>query len=611
MQNNILFSNGQDEAILSERNEQEQFQSDLSNEDEDSNDQIENEEEQEMNPKDSQTPTFPEQQIIKDETKKKDIKETCLEKIKAYIGFGNRDLFINEKIGSIFFLPISSNWTLKIQVTIAQIIIAITSLSLFIGVQFIGQKILFDTVQQWTNNNVSELLQKQICEITIDFVQLLINTRENEIQLVNVTLDLIQSETLRYNGLLYKMDDQLPNSTRMYLPNISIIDQYTLNHVTYSLLSEQQISEKKIRNYLSINNIMYYNYQSMGSTFFWIFDDGFMMQYPGVNVTDVKIYNEYRIQMYKSRRYISHIPLEHTYDPILNEILQREVLPITDINNKQIGLIFCERKPFTLYMLFYSIATNNQYNYTLFLFTEQNDIIYYQKQEYEINIEEFQQVIKTMNTDDDSKLKKINLSKYLVNSESVEQYIHFYQGDLSGQQFLFAYVNYSGLLVGIFQPSYLPNEDIELQKNIYQKKIDNFNKKLIPIALSIPIVYIIICVFYMVRYIKPLQRITEYADQLLKKSQNFDEKQFEKQFNDSTGDDLIQQLTSLFAKLMGNLNKSKQLKKQEIIEFYNKQTYPKNQKSRDVTPIINEVKKIKLDSIVRDPGVLQFPNLDD
>ncbi|CAD8155974.1 unnamed protein product [Paramecium pentaurelia] len=611
MQNNILFSNGQDEAILSERNEQEQFQSDLSNEDDESNDQIENEEEQEMNPKDSQTPTFPEQQIIKDETKKKDIKETCLEKIKAYIGFGNRDLFINEKIGSIFFLPISSNWTLKIQVTIAQIIIAITSLSLFIGVQFIGQNILFDTVQQWTNNNISELLQKQICEITIDFVQLLINTRENEIQLVNVTLDLIQSETLRYNGLLYKMDDQLPNSTRMYLPKISIIDQYTLNLVTYSLLSEQQISEKKIRNYLSINNIMYYNYQTMGSTFFWIFDDGFMMQYPGVNVTDIKIYNEYRLQMYKSRRYISYIPLEHTYDPILNEILQREVLPITDINNKQIGLIFCERKPFTLYMLFYSIATNNQYNYTLFLFTDQNDIIYYQTQEYEINIEEFQQVIKTMNTDDDSKLKKINLSKYLVHSESVEQYIHIYQGDLSGQQFLFAYVNYSGLLVGIFQPSYLPNEEIELQKNIYQKKIDNFNKKLIPIALSIPIVYIIICVFYMVRYIKPLQRITEYADQLLKKSQNFDEKQFEKQFNDSTGDDLIQQLTSLFAKLMGNLNKSKQLKKQEIIEFYNKQTYPKNQKSRDVTPIINEVKKIKLDSIVRDPGVLQFPNLDD
>ncbi|CAD8164187.1 unnamed protein product [Paramecium octaurelia] len=611
MQNNILFSNGQDEAILSERNEQEQFQSDISNEEEDSNDQIENEEEQEMNPKESQTPTFPEQQIIKDETKKKDIKETCLEKIKAYIGFGHGDLFINEKIGSIFFLPISCNWTLKIQVTIAQIIIAITSLSLFIGVQFIGQNILFDTVQSWSKNNVQELLQKQILEITIDFVQLLINTRENEIQLINVTQNLIQSESLRYNGILYKMDDKLPNSTNQYISDTSIIDQYTLNFATYSLLLNDVIPEKRIRNYLSINNIMYFNYQSMGSFFFWIFDDGFMMQYPGVNVTDLELFNKYRLKMYRDRRYASHIPLEHTYDPVLKEMLQREVLPITDANNTQIGLIFCERQPFILYMLFNSIAINSQYNYTIFLLTEETDIIDYQEQEYQIDIEEFQQIIKTMNSDDDSKLRKINVSKYLTGQAKVESYIVIYQGELSGQQFLFAYINYSGLVLGIFQPTYLPIEEVELQKDIYEKKVDNFNKKLIPIALSIPILYIIICVFYMVRYIKPLQRITEYADQLLKKSQNFDEKQFEKQFNDSTGDDLIQQLTSLFAKLMGNLNKSKQLKKQEIIEFYNKQTYPKNQKPRDVTPIINEVKKIKLDSIVRDPGVLQFPNLDD
>lgn len=56
----------------------------------------------------------------------------------------------------------------------------------------------------------------------------------------------------------------------------------------------------------------------MGSTFIWIFDDGFMMQYPGVNVTNVKLFNEYRLNLYNSRRSLSHIPLENTYDPILN-----------------------------------------------------------------------------------------------------------------------------------------------------------------------------------------------------------------------------------------------------------------------------------------------------
>ncbi|CAD8073491.1 unnamed protein product [Paramecium primaurelia] len=610
MQNIELFSNDQDEAILSERNEQEQFQSESSKEDDNSSDSIQNEEEQEMNPKESQTSTFPEQQIIKDETKKKDIKETCLEKIKSYIGFGHSDLFQNERIGSIFFLPIPSRWPLKIQVTIAQIIIAFTSLSLFVGVQQIGENILFNTVQQWTKNNVSQLLQKQICEITIDFVQILIKTQENDIQLINVTLSLIQSESLRYKDILYKIDNQIPNSSKNYVTNGGIIDQYTLNIATYSLLKDQQISENKIRTYLSINNIMYYNYQTLGSNFIWIFDDGFLMQYPGVNVTDIKKFNEYRLQMYNSRRNLSHIPLEYTYDPVLNQILQREVLPIMDINNKQIGLIFCERKPFLLYILFYQIAINNQYNYTLFLFSQENDILYYEEQEYKINIEEFQQLLKTMNTDD-SKLKKINISQFLFESTSVFSYFELYQGDLSNQEFILAYCNYQGLYFGIFQPTFLANEEVEFQKIKYYQKIDSFNKQLIPIALSIPIIYIIFCVFYMVRYIKPLQRITEYADQLLQKSQNFDEKQFEKQFNNSKGDDLIQQLTSLFAKLMGNLNKSKQLKKQEIIDFYNKQTYPKNQKSRDVTPIINQVKKIKLDQIVRDPGVLQFPNLDD
>ncbi|CAD8077365.1 unnamed protein product [Paramecium sonneborni] len=603
---NMLFQNPQDEAILSERNEQEQFQSDLSNDDQDSNDEIDNEEEQEMNPKESQTPTYQEQQIIKDEAKKKDIKETCLEKIKAYIGFGHRDLIINEKIGSIFFLPISSKWRLKVQVTVAQIIIALTSLSLFIGVQQLGSRILFDTVQQWTKNSVSMLLQKQICEITVDFVQLLISNRENEIQMVDVTLNLIQSGTLKYNGILYDMNDQIPNSTKKYLPDTGIIDQYTLTVATFSLLSDQQIPESKIRTYLSINNIMYFNYQNMGSTFFWIFDDGFMMQYPGINVTDNKQFNEYRLNMYNSRRNLSDIPLEHAYDPVLNQNLQREVLPITDFNNTKIGLIFCERRPFTLYMLFYSLTINYQYNYTLFLLTPENDILYYEKQEYEINIDEFQYALKTMNKDD-SLLIKINFQQYLKDSASVASYIEFYEGDLSNQKFMLAYVNYSGLLLGIYQPSYIPNEEIKLQEQNYHLKKDSYNNKLTPIALAIPFLYIIICVFYMVRQIKPLQKITEYADQLLKKSQKYDEKYF----NPTTAEDPIQKLTSLIASLIGNLNKSKQLKKQEIIEFYNKQTYPINQKARDVSPIIHEVKKIQLEKIVKDPEVMQFPNLDD
>ncbi|CAK82545.1 unnamed protein product (macronuclear) [Paramecium tetraurelia] len=611
MQNIELFSNAQDEAIMSERNEREQFQSDSSKEDDNSNDDsIQNEEEQEINPKESQGSTFPEQQVIKDETKKKDIKETCLEKIKAYIGFGHSHLLLNERIGSIFFLPIPSRWPLKIQVTIAQIIIAITSFSLFVGVQQIGQNILFDTVLQWTNNNVSSLLQKQICEVTIDFVQILIKTRENEIQLMNVTINLIQSGTLRYKDVLYSIDNQIPKSSKKQISKEGIIDQYTLDVATYSLLKDQQVSENQIRKYLSINNIMYYNYQTLGSTFFWIFDDGFMMQYPGLNVTNVKLFNEHRLKMYNSRRYLTNIPIEHTYDPILGSILQREVLPINDDNNNQIGLIFCERMPIMLFLLFNQIAINNQYNYTLFLLSSENDILHYEEREYKINIEEFQELIKTINTED-SKLKKMNISKFHFDSISVSSYFELYYGELQDQCFILAYINYKGIFLGIFQPTFLPKQEIGFQKRTYSKKVDSFNQKLIPLALSIPILYIILCVFYMVRYIKPLQRITEYADQLLKKSQNFDENQFEKQFTNSTGDDLIQQLTSLFAKLMGNLNKSKQLKKQEIIDFYNKQTYPKNQKPRDVTPIINQVKKIKLDSILRDPGVLQFPNLDD
>ncbi|CAD8163255.1 unnamed protein product [Paramecium octaurelia] len=611
MQNIELFSNAQDEAILSERNEQEQFQSDSSKEDDNSNDDsIQNEEEQELNPKESQGSTFPEQQIIKDETKKKDIKETCLEKIKAYIGFGHSNLLFNERIGSIFFLPIPSRWPLKIQVTIAQIIIAITSFSLFVGVQQIGQHILYDTVLLWTNDNVSTLLQKQICEVTIDFVQILIKTRENEIQLMNVTINLIESGTLRYNDVLYSVDNQIPNSSKKHISKVGIVDQYTLEVATYSLLKDQQVSENQMRKYLSINNIMYYNYQTLGSTFFWIFDDGFLMQYPGLNVTNVKLFNEYRLQMYNSRRYLTNIPIEHTYDPILGTILQREVLPIADDNNNQIGLIFCERMPFMLYILFNQIAINNQYNYTLFLLSSENDILHYEEREYKVNIEEFQELIKTINTED-SKLQKMNISQFQFASISFSSYFELYYGELQDQCFILSYINYKGIFLGIFQPTFLPKQEIGFQKKTYSKKVDSFNQTLIPIALSIPIIYIILCVFYVVRYIKPLQRITEYADQLLKKSQNFDEKQFEKQFNNSTGDDLIQQLTSLFAKLMDNLNKSKQLKKQEIIDFYNKQTYPKNQKPRDVTPIINQVKKIKLDQIVRDPGVLQFPNLDD
>lgn len=41
-------------------------------------------------------------------------KDSFYEKIKGYIGFGHIDFLLNEKIGSILLIPISSEWTLKL-----------------------------------------------------------------------------------------------------------------------------------------------------------------------------------------------------------------------------------------------------------------------------------------------------------------------------------------------------------------------------------------------------------------------------------------------------------------------------------------------------------------
>ena len=77
--------------------------------------------------------------MLKDEHKKKEIKETCFEKLKGYIGFG--DFLTSQKIGYVFFIPISSKWTFKMQVIITQLIIAIVSLGVFFGIRFLGQDI--------------------------------------------------------------------------------------------------------------------------------------------------------------------------------------------------------------------------------------------------------------------------------------------------------------------------------------------------------------------------------------------------------------------------------------------------------------------------------------
>jgi hypothetical protein len=54
------------------------------------------------------------------------------------------------------------------------------------------------------------------------------------------------------------------------------------------------IDNEKLSYYLSTNYLMKYNYVTLASSFFWIFNNGLMIQYPGINVTNASEFVNYR-----------------------------------------------------------------------------------------------------------------------------------------------------------------------------------------------------------------------------------------------------------------------------------------------------------------------------
>lgn len=83
------------------------------------------------------------------------MKETCFEKLKGYIGFGS--FLTSQKIGNVFFIPISNKWTFKTQVIVTQLIITLVSLGIFFGIKFIGQNIFKQIIQDWSVENFTKL----------------------------------------------------------------------------------------------------------------------------------------------------------------------------------------------------------------------------------------------------------------------------------------------------------------------------------------------------------------------------------------------------------------------------------------------------------------------
>ena len=87
------------------------------------------------------------------------------------------------------------------------------------------------------------------------------------------------------------MDRELPYATVI---KSDIYDYLTYNYSTYINLNNTTIDISTIQRYLTVNYMMKYNYVTLKSTFYWIFNDGLMFQYPGVNVTDIQKFKQYR-----------------------------------------------------------------------------------------------------------------------------------------------------------------------------------------------------------------------------------------------------------------------------------------------------------------------------
>ncbi|KAM3127644.1 hypothetical protein pb186bvf_020241 [Paramecium bursaria] len=570
----------QDEAILSNRN-------DILDE---SNDEEEN---QEVDIGDDKLDEAQQEQqaFTSHEKNEKETKETCLEKIKGYLGFGS--LLTSQKIGRVFFIPIPTKWTFKMQVIVTQIIIAIVSLGVFFGIRYLGQNIFKDIVKQWSENNFSQLQNSQIQQISSQYLGLIKITYQNEILFAKIMNDLFQQTDIYWpQNLTASMDKELPYAT---VVKSDIYDYITYNYSTYINLNNTNIDISTISRYLTVNYMMKYNYVTLKSTFYWIFNDGLMFQYPGINVTDIEAYKKYRKNI--DEQHI--ISQNFIWDEYQKQYIQRQSLNILNSLNQTVGRVYIERTAQSFEDLFYLFAYSNMQNYTFLLIQEEQ--LFLNKS----NIEYQDYIYTNLKQQNFFQLQNQTIKDFLITKGKINLTTY------SVSQLQTTFYNFTLILV---YPYTLLEQQIQQQDQDFNQYDQEFNQRYLAACIVAPLIYIIVVVLFLVREIKPLEEITQEADMQLRKSQNFRDDQ-----KDIKGDDLISQLTMLFKKLMKNLEDTKKKNKDEIIQFYNKQTYPENKKERDVSLIRKEIEKLrqqeheipqssqKLDNI----QVKKIPNFED
>ncbi|CAD8170836.1 unnamed protein product [Paramecium pentaurelia] len=587
----MLSSNNQDEAMLSERNEQELFQSDSSSEANESENQLD--EENENDKIEPENPSFQEQQpLLKDEHKKKEIKETCLEKLKGYIGFGN--FLTSQKIGYVFFIPISSKWTFKMQVIITQLIIATVSLGVFFGIRFLGQDIFKNIIQDWSKNNFAKLQQEQIQQVSEQFITLCQVTLMNEIQFAQVMNEVFQQRVIQWDeDQLISMEQNLDEYAKFY-QYASIIDYATQSYSTYMFLNQTILSINDLQYYLSTNYLMKYNYVTLTCSFFWIFQNGLMVQYPGINVTDIQQFRNYR----KNIDLLHKETSEFVFDDVLQNYVQRSIYPIKNSINETIGNVFIERLPQNFKDLFMLFATSDLLNYTIIISNNDGSIVYQSVETSNFTINIIKQLIDNFGQ---FKVHDFNLEQ---DGNSQNPY-KIYKGIINNTIHSISIIRLNFIIIIVY-PYTLLEKQLQDQEEEFYTYDKEFNERYLAACIAAPLIYIILVVFFLVREIKPLEEITQLAQMSLKKSQAFDEKSL----SNIKGNGLISHLTSLFSKLMLDLNQLKLEKKKQIIDFYNSQTYPKNNKVKNVDEILKEIEKINIEQI-QSQSPIQIPNYED
>lgn len=167
--------------------------------------------------------------------------------------------------------------------------------------------------------------------------------------------------------------------------------------------------------------------------------------------------------------------------------------------------------------------------------------------------------------------------------------VNLYSAIIDGTKHSFSVIKYDYTIVLIY-PYTLLDQQIKDQNDEFEQYDIEFTERYLAVCIAVPLLYIVGVVYFLIREIKPLVQITQLAYMSLKKSQAFDETQL----NSIKGDGLISNLTELFKNLMKNLNEMKLQKKKQIIDYYNQQTYPCNNKAKDVEPILQEIEKIRL-----------------